>query len=220
MNFRHAAQGDTIAFGVYPQLAGGTDRTPIEWRVLQNSGDDLFVLSEYILDCRRYHSALVETAWRDCDMRKWLNSEFLRIAFNDAEQSLIKPTICPGNGEHSPPTEDKVFLLSVAEVREFTDPGDGPHRRRTIGTEYAKTTKANGCRLYIYDKGVEEDYIEQNGEKHGCSWWWTRTQAQSGNGKSSRATFVGARSNIKTYGNVDIPYYGVRPAINIRLTQS
>jgi hypothetical protein len=31
---------------------------------------------------------------------------------------------------------------------------------------------------------------------------------------------VGARSNIKTYGNVDIPYYGVRPAINIRLTQS
>jgi hypothetical protein len=42
--------GEIITFGIYPQTADGTDRTPIKWRVLQNSGRELFMLSEYILD--------------------------------------------------------------------------------------------------------------------------------------------------------------------------
>ena len=48
--------GEIISFGTYPQMAAGTDRMPIQWRVLQNSGRELFILSEYILDCKRYHS--------------------------------------------------------------------------------------------------------------------------------------------------------------------
>ena len=211
-----AKPGEIIPFGTYPQTADGADRTPIKWRVLQNSGDELFVLSEYILDCKRYHGEFVDITWRDCDLRQWLNDAFYHAAFNAAEQGFVKTTHCMDNGDGSPDTEDMVFLLSVAEVKEFTD-AQGDMRRRTIGTDYAKSKKADGCHLYVYDKGVEKDYILENGEKRGCSWWWTRTQSQRQIDNLSRAVFIGARSNIKTYGKVDIRFYGVRPAIKLTL---
>lgn len=207
--------GEIITFGMYPQTADGADRTPIKWRVLQNSGSELFILSEYILDCKRYHGEYSDITWRDCDVRRWLNDEFYSIAFNAAEKGFIKVTHCTGNGEGSPDTEDNIFLLSVNEIKTFTHPSDDGLRRRTIGTDFAKVKKADGCHLYVYDKGVEKDYVVEGGEKRGCSWWWLRTQSQIKDGSSSRAAFIGARSNIKTYGRVDIAYYGVRPALKL-----
>jgi len=213
-----AKPGEIIIFGIYPQTPDGTDRTPIKWRVLQNTGRGVFVLSEYLLDCKRYHSELKDITWRDCDLRKWLNDEFYNAAFSVAEKKLVKATHCTDNGEGSPDTEDKVFLLCVNEIQTFTDTGDGSDtriRRRTVGTDFAKIKKPDGCSLYVYDKGVEKDYIVENGEKRGCSWWWTRSQLQTEH--PSRATFIGARSNTKTYGQVNLRYYGVRPALILNL---
>ncbi|MBZ0307882.1 MAG: DUF6273 domain-containing protein [Anaerolineae bacterium] len=218
MNFLNAKAGDPIPFGAYPHTADGTDKTPIQWRVLQNTGSELFLLSEYIIDCKRYHNEAVDTTWRDCDIRRWLNTELFSMAFSVTEQEGIKMTTCTDNGEGSPDTKDRVFLLSIAEVKAFTSVQDGSMRRRTIATEYARVKKADGCYLYVYDKGVEQDYILEKGEKRGCSWWWTRTQLQIKDGSSSRAAFIGARSNIKSYGRVDIKWYGVRPAIKLDLT--
>ena len=55
--YRNVKEGEIITFGTYPQTSGGNDATPVKWRVLQNSGSELFILSEYILDCRRYHAS-------------------------------------------------------------------------------------------------------------------------------------------------------------------
>ena len=74
--YRSARPGEIITFGTYPQTADGTDSTPIKWRVLRNSGRELFVLSEYILDCKRYHGEYVAMTWRDCALRQWLNDAF------------------------------------------------------------------------------------------------------------------------------------------------
>ena len=221
MTYQDVKPGQIITFGRYPQTIGGSDSTPVQWRVLQNSGEELFILSAYILDCKRYHGEYVDITWRDCDLRRWLNDAFYNAAFKAGEKDLIKTTRCTDNGEGSPDTDDRVFLLSVAEVKELTDPYERTAtavRRRTIGTEFAKARKADGCRLYVYDKGVERDYIIENGRKRGCSWWWTRTQLQIQDGRSPRAAFIGARSNIKSYGRVDLPYYGVRPALKLRVT--
>lgn len=218
MTLSNVQPGQLVTFGAYPHTANGKDRTPIQWRVLQNTGQALFLLSEYILDGKRYHHQAVDTTWRECDLRQWLNDEFICTAFSPEEQARILTTLCTDNGEGSPDTEDKVFLLSVAEVKAFTSPQDGDMRRRTIATAYAKVKKADGCSVYVYDKGVEKDYIVENGEKRGCSWWWTRTQLQIEDGRSSRAAFIGARSNIKSYGKVDLAWYGVRPAIKLSLS--
>ena len=212
---RNAEPGEIITFGVYPQTADGADSTPIRWRVLQNSGSDLFLLSEYILDCKRYHGEYVDITWRDCDLRRWLNDAFYHAAFNAAEQAFVKTTLCTDNGEGSPDTDDKVFLLGVAEVKRLTDIL-GKDLRRAVGTEFAKVKQADGCHLYVYDKSVDDDYIIKNGQKHGCSWWWLRTQGNS----SSRATFIGTRASIRSYCRVNRVNYGVRPALVLNLSTS
>ena len=216
---RSAKSGKIITFGTYPQTASGADRAPIKWRVLQNSGGELFILSEYILDCKQYHSdchpyhsEYADITWNDCDLRKWLNNEFYNAAFSAAEKKLVTTTLCTDNGDDSPDTKDKIFLPGVAEVKGLTDVL-GRDMRRAMGTEFAKVKKADGCHLYVYDKSVEGDYITENGRKHGCSWWWLRTQGNS----SSRAFFIGTRASIRSYGRVNLSCYGVRPALKLNL---
>jgi len=212
--------GEFITFGKYPQSADGKERE-ITWRVLQNSGSELFVLSEYILDCKRYHGKNAELKWRDCtemtwhdcDLREWLNHEFYNAAFNAAEKRLIKTTYSTGNGEGCPDTEDKVFLLSVDEINDLSEI-HGKGLLRAVGTGFAKTKKPDGCSLYVYDKTNKDNYIIQDGEEVGCSWWWLRTQGN----KPSRACFVGTGCSIRGYGNNSIDGYGVRPAIRIYLS--
>ena len=211
----NAKPGEIISFGTYPQRVDRADNIPIKWRVLQNSSSELFILSEYILDCKRYqndcepyHSEHADITWRDCDLRKWLNNEFYNTTFNTAEKKRIKITHCSDNGKDSPDTKDKVFLPSAAEVKEV--PKD---MLRALGTQYAKIKKADGCHLYVYDKSVPGDYLTINGMKHGCSWWWLRTRGNN----SSRAFFIGTRASIRSYGRVNLSRYGVRPALKLKI---
>lgn len=219
LTYRSLKPGDFITFGTYPQSEEGK-KLAIKWRVLDNSGSELFVMSEYILDCKRYHGKSADIKWRDsldmtwqnCDLRKWLNDEFYNAAFNAAEKQFIKTTHCTDNGEGCPDTEDKVFLLSVVEIKELSEI-DGKNLRCAVGTDFAKTKKPDGCSLYVYDKTNKDDYIIRDGEEVGCSWWWLRTQGN----KPSRAFFVGTGYSIRSYGNNSINGYGVRPALKLNL---
>ncbi|MEK3871432.1 MULTISPECIES: DUF6273 domain-containing protein [unclassified Paenibacillus] len=151
----------------------------IKWRVLHNSESELFVLSEYVWDCKRYHGKSADLKWRDCmeitwhdsDLRKWLNDEFYNTAFHAAEKQFIKTTYCADNGAGCPDTEDKVFLLSAAEIKDLSAI-HGEDLRRAVGTDVAKTKKPDGCSLYVYDKTNKDNYIIRDGEEVGCSWWW------------------------------------------------
>ncbi|MGC3970134.1 MAG: DUF6273 domain-containing protein [Pirellulales bacterium] len=92
MSVQNARPGDIVTFGKYPQSASGADRTPIEWLALERSDDVLPALSRHIFDCKRYHGEFVETTWRDCDLRQWLNGEFFRSAFiGTHKHSTLRP---------------------------------------------------------------------------------------------------------------------------------
>ncbi|MCJ8014020.1 DUF6273 domain-containing protein [Paenibacillus sp. KQZ6P-2] len=219
LTYRNLKPGEFITFGTYPQSVDSKE-LPIKWRVLQNSGSELFVLSEYVLDCKRYHGKSADLKWRDCteitwhdcDLREWLNDEFYNAAFSDPEKRLIKTTHCTDNGEGCPDTEDKVLLLSVAEIKDLSEI-HGKDLRRAVGTDFAKTKKPDGCSLYVYDKTNKDNYIIRDGEEVGCSWWWLRTQGN----KPSRTFFVGPGCSIRSYGNNSIDGYGVRPALYMNL---
>jgi hypothetical protein len=220
LNF-DAKAGDIILLGTYPQLEDGTE-LPIKWRVLKNSGGEMFILSEDILDCKRYHGNredikwrdCVDITWHDCDLRKWLNEEFYHTAFHSEEKELIKTTLCTDNGNDSPDTEDKVFLLSVNEIKNYSDIC-GKDLLRAVGTDFAKMKKSDGCSLYVYDKTSKDNYIIRDGKEVGCSWWWLRTQGN----KPSRAYFVGTNCTIRSYANVSLARDGVRPALKLNFGQ-
>lgn len=211
-----AQPGDLVTFGSYPHTAGGVDKALITWRVLGNSDGELFLLSEFLLDCKRYHADFVDTTWRGCDLRRWLNGEFYDTAFSDDEKSLLQTTLCADNGEGCPDTKDKVFLLSVAEMKELKNslsPVEFDATWRAVGTEFAKMKKDDGCRLFVYKGSIDAGYANRDGERQGCSWWWLRTQR----GRIDRAYFVGVYGSLRGYGRVNLGGYGVRPALRLKV---
>lgn len=217
--YQSAKPGDMLTFGTYPHMADGTDQTPITWRVLERTGGALLLLSEHILDCKRYHGSYTAVTWQDCDLRQWLNDAFHDAAFTDAEKQFIQTSDNTDHGENSPATEDKVFLLSIAEVNRVTAQL-GKDFRRARGTAFAQIKKADGCHLYVMDKNVAEDYLHEGGSTCGCSWWWLRDQGRlkATGSDPSRAVFIGTRASIRHYARVDHPRYGVRPAIRLHLS--
>ena len=214
-----AKPNDLVAFGHYLQEDLSVP-SPILWRVLERTDNELFLLSDLILDCRRYHGKTAEVTWRDavditwqdCDLRDWLNQEFFETAFDPSEKKYIQTVLCQDNGEGSPDTNDKVFLLSVKEVLMAKDVL-GVQGLKTTGTSYAKLKKEDGSNLYVYDLSKEADYLVKEGQRMGCSWWWLRTQGN----KASRAYFIGTQASLRSYANVSCARDGIRPAIKIKL---
>ena len=91
----NADVGDIVEYGKYEQ-DGKMDNGPesIEWYVLKkitnDSGEDmLLLLSKYILAERSYNDEDKYVIWDDCTLRRWLNDDFYKEAFNNEEQNRI-----------------------------------------------------------------------------------------------------------------------------------
>lgn len=146
--------GDYIKFGSYPQRDDAT-KTPIEWLVLNVSGNEAFLVSRYGLDCKRYHnSSARDVTWKTCDLRKWLNNDFLKEAFSADEKQRIKLSDvmdeddpgCNTSGGNN--TRDRVFCLSLAEAKRYFKNDD---ERKCLATHQAQKHRAHGpvCWWYL-----------------------------------------------------------------------
>lgn len=105
--------GDPVIFGSYTPEDGGGEGGPIQWRVLARNGDDLLLLSEYVLDeveFSPYEAGSNSFYWNTCEIRTWLNGTFYKTAFTGEEQARIQEMVT------SNLTTDKVFFLSRDEV--------------------------------------------------------------------------------------------------------
>lgn len=209
----------TMLFGRYPQDRDG-QVLPISWLILKETEDSLLLLSERILDCRRYHGMTadikwrdcVDTSWQDCDLRRWLAGGFCETAFNADEKAIMLPALASPGIDERPLANDKITLMSAHEARHYSA-SFGKDMLKAFGTEYARLLKPDGCSLYVYDKGVAENYVDVDGLKKGCSWWWLRTEGN----RPSRAYFVGTGGSIRSYANVSVARLGVRPMIRVKL---
>ena len=132
-----------IKFGNYPQNNGNA-REPIEWLVLQVRGNAALLVSRYALDCRQYHHEQADITWENCDLRKWLNEDFLKEAFSEVEQQRILGCFC----------------LSLAEAERYFK---GPRERKCQPTALAK---AHGA---IERNGRCDWWLRTPGDFRGCS---------------------------------------------------
>ena len=111
----------TIQFGNYWQ-SNDTEKEPIEWLVLKEEEDRMYVLSKYCLDCGPYSDGH-KLDWKNSVARQWLNEKFLRNAFTTEEQERILLSDvktasgwCTARLDGGTAVQDKVFLPSIAEM--------------------------------------------------------------------------------------------------------
>ena len=86
----NSAIGESVTFGSYEQdndIGNGSE--PMEWIVLDHQDGRTLLLSKYGLDGIWYNTDRVDVTWENCNLRRWLNTDFYNMAFDDTEKELI-----------------------------------------------------------------------------------------------------------------------------------
>ncbi len=178
---------------------------PIEWRVLSAKSGSLYVMTEKIIDAGRYNETSMNISWKECTLREYLNNGFFDLAFTVKEKALIKtttlangsnPTYGTDGGE---PTQDKVFLLSLADA---VDSAYG-----FTGNYSSSSTRKCGYTNYATYCGYSN------------SSYWLRTPGNT----EKTISCVGNYNNsgyIYTDGSNCTSLRGYRPAMNLNLDSS
>jgi len=196
------AVGDIVVIGSYEQdnvLDNGKE--PLEWIVLEVNEEEgkAWLMTKYCIDQAIFWHERVSRYWGNSTLREWMNGDFIAETFTEAEQSVILTTIVENedaNGRKAAreATEDKIYLLSKAEVLHFMPELED---RVAYPTEYAKT------------KG-----ITLSPETGSCR-WWTRTPG------ARKMDICGMRldGRISAYGmqDVDWPTNTIRPVMWVRV---
>ncbi len=186
--------GNMVRFGRYEQ-DNNTSNGPeeIDWIVLDYDevNHKALLLSRYGLEAMPYNTEETDTTWEKCTMRMWLNGEFLNKAFSAAEQSVILTTAVDNsksqgysewNTDGGNNTEDRIFLLSYAEVNRYLDVTyDDNMKSRVTPTAYAR---AHGAVISGFDK-------TEDGAAAG--FWWLR----------SPGLLQDLAANVHSYGSLD-----------------
>lgn len=186
--------GSVIKLGNY-YIDDSNTREPIEWLVLEKKENKVLLISKYGIEYSAYHETDEEVTWEICDLRSWLNNDFLSNSFSEQEKNMILNTRVHTNDNSKYGTSggndtiDKIFLLSIEEVE-----------------KYFKNDEDKVCCVTEYCK-----------EFHGCwedhsTWWWLRS---SGNDQGRAAYGFGFISYGGAHVNDD--YGCVRPALWINL---
>lgn len=221
-----------ISFGTYPQGWDGEKRS-LGWRVLDCKDDELLLLSSLVIDAKGYHNSLTGITWENCDLRKWLNDEFLKQAFSEYEQdTLIQRHRLenPDNEDYRTywgtwwggnSTEDKVFLLSIQEAQKYFTTGTPKRQERAAATGSGVTDKeyfyrTNGDDAMVF--GWPTDYAKEQGVDLSAlpfSWWWLRSPGMNGR---NAAYISGFLASICVHGHeVTKAEGGVRPVLWLKL---
>ena len=185
--------GDIIPFGAY------------NWHVLDIQGGQALIVSENIIERRVYHTSYETITWADCSLRAYLNGDFYNSsAFSNEDRSRIVQVTnvnldnqwydAPGGAN----TNDRIFLLSIAEVVQYF--GDsGQLENRPPGA------------TWINDQYNSNRIATFNGS---ASFWWLRSPGHTNYYASS--VFHDGYLYVSGY-SVNLNTGGVRPALWLNL---
>lgn len=82
--FKH---GDVFFFGKFEQDGNKENGPePIEWIVLRDTGEEIILLSKYVLAHKPFDTSKEMFIWEDSTLCSWLNKEFYNEAFNEDEK--------------------------------------------------------------------------------------------------------------------------------------
>ena len=199
---KYESGAETVAFGRYEQDNNPDNGPePIQWIVLEERDGKRLLFARDLLDKHRYNEKYGNITWAECDLRTWLNHDFLQTAFTEEEQAAILLTDVDNSPAQSHPdyrttsgedTRDRVFLISFAEAMKYFPDNAS---RRAAPTDYAAA------------RGVKTDnYYEIDGRK--CGMWWLRSAGYN-QWRVSMSYFTG----ILNYSYATKDVVGIRPML-------
>ena len=200
---------DIVVFGNYEQDGDTTNgMESIEWIVLAVKNNTALMISKYALDSIQYDQTAESQTWENCSLRKWLNNDFLNVAFSQSERKTIIQTLVdnkkmtakdphigtqwiPSDANGGNNTKDYVYILSGDELETYLD---SEKSRQCKATKHAEN---QGALLSVVNNNV---------------WWWIR----------SPKTVFGAHL-VNSMGTYDLYKqnmtlgFTVRPALWVKL---
>ena len=120
INGKTVSLGDIYTFGSY-------DNKTLTWNVIDINDHEVTLMCVDAIEKRSYNEKAGDTNWESSSLRKWLNNDFLNAAFNvsEKEQIVTKNLVNEGNSKYGMyggnDTKDKVYILSLTEVDDYTD---------------------------------------------------------------------------------------------------
>ncbi len=192
-------ENGNVLFGRYPQTGDGGIQ-PVEWLILKQEENRLLLISKFVLDSKPYNFREKPITWAESTLRRWLNENFLKEAFDENEQQIIvrmdisaeynpSYSIDPGKS-----TNDWIFLLSVQEAKAYFSPGAD---MRSAPTAYAEK------------RGISNVLCSSKKDGRLACYWWLRTPGSTSSYAATvdDAGYIGSGLGVGCSGN------GVRPAV-------
>ena len=214
---KYVSNVDTVQFGHYEQDNNPDNGPePIRWIVLEERDGKRLLFAKDLLDQHRYNTKYGLITWEDCELRTWLNHDFLNTAFTEAEQAAILLTDVDNSHAQDDPsfrttsgndTQDKIFLRSFAEANKYLgvtyENGDNAEAR-VAPTAFAKGRRAWSKREL---KTADGDYAGR---------WWLRSMGRHPN-RAAHVHSTGALrdSHVTSYNHL-FGVMTVRPALWVK----
>jgi len=195
----------------------------IQWRILDVQDGRALLLSEYILEHRRYNDiAWHDITWETSTIRQWLNNEFYN-RFTPAKRVQIVETnvITNDNPWFDTPggnnTIDKIFLLSIDEIAKYF----GVNQERLNNVPDDTTFSWHNFRIYDEYNESRKAYREDTNASY---LWWLRSPGGWWDDDDQDTTVTNSVIAINFDGRVEITgansnavIGGVRPAMWVYL---
>ena len=236
-DFRSDLTSKSVGTGTLNQKSNGYQSStvywfkyePIKWRILSESGGEMFLLCENAMDAQQYYyspysgtnsrngKSVYANNYAESNIRAWLNNVFFYTAFDDAERSVIESKTVNNTARSTNPdnyasginggtnyyasasTTDNVFLLSVQEA---TNSSFG------FGTTYNSSDNSR--------KKSATDYAKAQGtwkNSSGFGSWMLRSPNPS---DDNNIYCVTASGEVSSGYTVDYTASGIVPAIRIK----
>ena len=174
-----------------------------DWRILDIQDGKALLISERIVEKRRYHSANSDVTWAECELQFYLNSSFFdslgqeKLDIADTKVITNNNPWYGTNGGHA--VINKIFLLSIEEVIRY----------------FGNSGKLTKHRDSYYIKDQYDSARLAFDENRTASLWWLRSPGFD----TRSASYVNDRGYVlATRGHfLNNLFCGVRPVLWLNL---
>jgi len=191
-DWQTAKTGDILWFGIQP----------VPWQVLERKDNILLLISKYVLECKPYTNFYRGfTTWSRCSIRLKFQTDYMESLFTEEEKSMMVPVYINDEddsltfGPVEKTEQDKLFLLSEKEVCRYM---------RTERERFAPLTKYS-MRTPMWT--IFDQY----------AYWWTRSPGTYPIEKTYVRDGKLTSANSIVNGDDCFDFFGVRPAVYIRI---